>query len=830
MVFRTIAIACLVAASIAPPVSAAPAQHGRLRVVALRKAPNGDTPQVQPRGWAGPIAMYDDEVIPDAARIVLVPGSSIVLAALESAASATIQGAGSPLEFHVGAVPGDRAASLSAANDGATLTFASRDGSFDIAYTAEFVVAGRPERIERMEGGEGAQRTTFGVVVSAPAVVSVVDGLAAGATKPYPLRRGLLRADFRSADAARDRYRDDVARARAARSAARGSSAWYDRRLALALNNEGVALGEVNVREALARLGESIRTFPAQSAGKAIAYYNRGLVYAKANRLHEALADYTRAIGLDRLDSSAYNNRGAVYSMLEQSPNATRGRYQAAAIRDYTTAAALDRSDATARTNLGFEYLRRDRPEKALAYLRAATAIAPDDAYALDDLAVADIALRHDADARRDLLRASERGGGPAASYNLGLEDERAHDLEGALKSYRDAVSRDPRFSDAYDRMGAVYHAMGGHEDDAVRAFDRAIAEDARRARYYNDRAVTLLALDRVPAAIADLKEAQRLGDTDARITLDLAGAYRRQGDLKAALDAYDAALQGNPHDFDALAGRADVYRIEGDDAHAIADDTAALAEHAGDTGALAEAADADVYDARGRAYRHSADIAHAIADFQQAVALGEKARAPAVDLARAHADLAAAYLVRAAPGDTDHALGEAQEAVRLDPDNGQLHADLAAIELQKRGGAAAARDEFAKAAAILPARPYIALMRDIADRESHSPTHLAQAVRQLDMHAWPAPILEMYLGKMTWKDTVRAAQDSPPADRDRHVCEATFYAADFERLDRHEDEARKLYTDATAKCAAGSSERAAAIYALKAPPGWAAPRVRATA
>ncbi len=801
MVLRTVITAGLIAASIALPVSAAPAEGGGLRVVSVRTAASGEAPQVQPRDWAGSVAMYEDQVIPDAARIVLVPGSSIVVTALGGGASATVQGAGSPLEFHVYAAPGDRSASFSAGDDGAALSFGSLRGTIDIAHSAEFVVAGRPERIEMMERGEGAQRTTFGVVVTAPAVVNVLDSLPAKGAKSYPLHRGLLRAEFPSAQVALARYRGELEHARAARTGERRFSDWDDRRIALALNNEGVALGDLNVRDALARFSEAIRTFPGTTgADAAIAYYNRGLAYAKANRLREALADYTRAIRLDPRDSSAYNNRGAVYSMLEQSEDTMRARYQADAIRDYTTAAALDRADPTARTNLGLEYLRRNQPEKAIGYLREATTIAPRDSYALDDLAVADMSLNRDADARRDLALATERGGSAAASYNLGLEDERAGERDAALKEYRDAVSRDPRFSEAYDRIGAVDHTLN-REDDARHAFDRAIFYDPRRARYYSDRAVTLLALNDLPAAIGDLKEAQRLGDTDAGVAVDLGGAYRRQNDLKDALDAYDAALRRNPHDFDALLGRADVYRIEGDDARAIADDTAAIAVHP----------DAKAYDARGEAYRHSGDVAHAIADFQEAIA-----RDPG--LARAHADLAAAYLIRAGSGDVDLALKEAKEAVRLAPDEGQYHADLAAIELQK-GDAAAASAEFGKAAEILPTRPYIAVMREIADRQSNSPRHLAQAVAQLDMNAWPAPLVNLYLGKASLKDALEAARHSPPTERDRHVCEATFYAADLERLDKHENEARRLYSDATTRCAAGSSERAAATYALQEPP-----------
>ena len=45
-----------------------------------------------------------------------------------------------------------------------------------------------------------------------------------------------------------------------------------------------------------------------------MAYYNRGIAYAKKSDLDKAIADYTAAIGLNPKMGVAYSNRAAAYA------------------------------------------------------------------------------------------------------------------------------------------------------------------------------------------------------------------------------------------------------------------------------------------------------------------------------------------------------------------------------------------------------------------------------------------------------------------------------------------------------------------------------------
>ncbi|OPX17648.1 hypothetical protein BXT86_05370 [candidate division WOR-3 bacterium 4484_100] len=86
-------------------------------------------------------------------------------------------------------------------------------------------------------------------------------------------------------------------------------------------------------------------------------YNNRGIYYAQIQRYDEALADFNRALSLDKNFIAAYNNRGNVYASLGEVDRA---------ITDFTEALKIDSSFADAYYNRAIAYFMKREFEHAL--------------------------------------------------------------------------------------------------------------------------------------------------------------------------------------------------------------------------------------------------------------------------------------------------------------------------------------------------------------------------------------------------------------------------------------------------------------------------------
>ena len=87
-------------------------------------------------------------------------------------------------------------------------------------------------------------------------------------------------------------------------------------------------------------------------------YYNRGCAHLGADRLHEAIEDFTKSISLNETWSLAYNNRGAALARL--------GRHDKA-IEDFTAAIEHDPNNRLAYRNRALAYKKIGQPGKAQA-------------------------------------------------------------------------------------------------------------------------------------------------------------------------------------------------------------------------------------------------------------------------------------------------------------------------------------------------------------------------------------------------------------------------------------------------------------------------------
>ena len=152
-------------------------------------------------------------------------------------------------------------------------------------------------------------------------------------------------------------------------------------------------------------------------------------------------------------------------------------------------------------------------------------------------------------------------------------------------------------------------------------------------------------------------------------------------------------------------------------------------------------------------------------------------------------------------------------EAIRLNPKY-----DLAyrhrGIVLLYSGAPAKAQADFQQAADINPKSAYHAIWLEIAERRQKRPSRLAQTTKQVDMKAFTAPVVRLFLGEATPAElrAIAEQKDAKPWER----CDASFYVAEFVLLNGRKAEALRLYRQAVKDCPPTYQEWTAAHAALR--------------
>jgi lipoprotein NlpI len=181
--------------------------------------------------------------------------------------------------------------------------------------------------------------------------------------------------------------------------------------------------------------------------------------------------------------------------------------------------------------------------------------------------------------------------------------------------------------------------------------------------------------------------------------------------------------------------------------------------------------------------------------------------------------DLAAQYNNRGvayqAKGDLDRAIADYSEAIRLNPKyvlafTGRGLANLHAGALPK------ALADLNQASELDPKDAYAALWLDVVNRRSNLPSRLQQATRQIDMTKWPAPVIRLFLGQLTPKAVLAAADDNDAATKKGRVCEANVYTGELDLQQGRKDAAIALFRAAAADCPKDFIEYGAALAELK--------------
>jgi lipoprotein NlpI len=211
-------------------------------------------------------------------------------------------------------------------------------------------------------------------------------------------------------------------------------------------------------------------------------------------------------------------------------------------------------------------------------------------------------------------------------------------------------------------------------------------------------------------------------------------------------------------------------------------------------------------YNNRGNAYKAKGDNDRAIADYNQAISLDPKD-------ALAYNNRGNAYKAK---GDNDRAIADYNQAISLDPKSSNSYFNRGRSNLYA-GSVEKALADLNQASALAPKYAYAALWLDIVSQRNNLPSRLPQTSSQLDMTAWPAPVVRLFMGQMT-PGALLAAADNPDATTKRdQVCEANFYIGELSLMKGSKDEATRLFRLAASGCPHGFVEWDAANAELKA-------------
>ena len=150
--------------------------------------------------------------------------------------------------------------------------------------------------------------------------------------------------------------------------------------------------------------------------------------------------------------------------------------------------------------------------------------------------------------------------------------------------------------------------------------------------------------------------------------------------------------------------------------------------------------------------------------------------------------------------GDFDRAIADYNQVIRLYPKHAPGYANRGRAFFYS-GSLARARADFEQALLLDPKYAYAALWLDLAERRDNLPSRLPQLATQLDMAAWPAPVVRLFLGDLTADAALAAAADPQPEIMQGQVCEANFYTAELALLKHAKEEALRLFGVAASDC-----------------------------
>jgi tetratricopeptide (TPR) repeat protein len=225
------------------------------------------------------------------------------------------------------------------------------------------------------------------------------------------------------------------------------------------------AAGRGDLDEALRLYSRAIASKKKLATGNlAIAYLNRGNIYADKGQYEKAINDYGAALKQDPSLGDGYLARGRVYE--------ETGRY-GKAIDEYGAAIRLNPADIEAYDSRGRAYFAMGRLDKSLADFDTAIRLDPK------------IAVLYD---HRGLVL-----------YKKGRVDQ-------AFADFSTAVKLHPDYAEAFRHRGVIHHDHGDY-DKAIADYDMAIRLQPDNAFAYDNRGRDKYLSGQFAAAAADFRQ-----------------------------------------------------------------------------------------------------------------------------------------------------------------------------------------------------------------------------------------------------------------------------------------------------------------------------------
>jgi lipoprotein NlpI len=358
-----------------------------------------------------------------------------------------------------------------------------------------------------------------------------------------------------------------------------------------------------------------------------------------------------------------------------------------------------------------------------------------------------------------------------------------------------------PALADSYSDLGQCnFVGEISKADQSIAACDRVLSDPKvtgpSRAIAFSNRCGWWWAKKDPDRALSDCNEAIRIDPTYAAAYVNRGNTYLNKADLERAFGDFNEAIRLDPKNAWAYTARGNLFKNKGDLDHALAD--------------LNESIRLDPNYAmpwffRGDLYKTRGNFDHALADLNESIRLDPND-------ALAYFARGSVYYIM---GNNALALGDFTKSIQLDPDNAAAYFNRGVAYFVIGGRTADAEADFKKASELSPTDAYAALWFDLAARRTNVPSRLAETAKQLDMTAWPAPVVREFLGELNSAQTLAAANDNDPKTRLGQTCEANFYSGEFALLKNNKQEALRLLRLAASDCPRGFLESTAAIAEL---------------
>ena len=283
------------------------------------------------------------------------------------------------------------------------------------------------------------------------------------------------------------------------------------------------------------------------------------------------------------------------------------------------------------------------------------------------------------------------------AHLKRGMAYFAARKLDEAIADFEVTRKLNPGDYIAANELGLAY-AEKGEDAKAIAAYDQGITANPKSGDLFNNRAAAHFKLKAFDKAIADGKEAIRLGSSGATAVIEREGQYQRSADVQVLAARYK--------------GLGAIYQEMGEHDKAIAAHDEAIARF--------PRAGIMVLN-RAQAYLAKGDIKLAVADLDRAMALdGETPEG-----------LGRKAFLRFQIGELAGAAADFRKAWSLDPDKTTLPR------------------------AYVPLWVHLTLARSDAKAARQA---LIEMMAKVDQKTWPAPVAKLMLGELTPEGLLKAA------------------------------------------------------------------------